>query len=629
MSDPFEPESDSELEPDDSFRHEGEGDLEATSETEIESASATETDEHSLADKSPTPAPDTDSESESETDAVPAPAPKLERLQKILAQAGVASRRHAEQLIAEGRVQVNGQVVTTLGSKADPARDHIRVDGKLLHGAERLRYFMLNKPRGFVTTVSDPEGRPTVMQFFDKTRERVFPVGRLDYESEGLLLMTNDGELANKLTRAASGVEKTYLVKVSGQPAEEELERLREGVRIDRAGPGEGKVHTAPAQIRRVRQGDNPWFEVVLIEGRNRELRKMFQEIGHYVEKIRRVGYGPLVLDVEPGEARELDAQELDALRRAAEGRRKPAKPFRAKEHSDPPRGRDDARKRPPAKPFRDDSGSGRSFTKRAAPPFGERAGKPREDRLNAGRPRVFGDRPSGRPPRTGQSGPDRTRDDRPRSDRPGPDRFRPDRSRPDGTRDDRRGFSQRPAHRDKRDDRKSFEPRSAPPFREREGRPRSDRPNAGRPRTFGDRPSERPARPAWRDERREPSGSRQPREANRERFAGGERRERSAKSGPPRSAGFDRRPASDRPRSTERSRGPARDQGDSGFSRREPGGEFRGRSGKPGGKTGKPDSRPRPQARFAADKRSSGTRPQKTNRPGGGSKSRRPFPPR
>jgi len=250
---------------------------------------------------------------------------KLERLQKILAQAGVASRRHAETLITEGRVQVNGKVVTELGTKADAARDHIRVDGKLLQGSERLRYFMLNKPRGFVTTVSDPEGRPTVMQFFAKARERLYPVGRLDYLSEGLLLVTNDGDLANKLTRAAAGVEKTYLVKVSGEPAEEDLDRLRSGVGIERGKPGSGKVHTAPAQIRKVRQGDNPWYEVVIIEGRNRELRKMFEEIGHHVEKIRRVGYGPLVLDIEPGKMRELEAEELLDLRKAADGKlRKP-----------------------------------------------------------------------------------------------------------------------------------------------------------------------------------------------------------------------------------------------------------------------------------------------------------------
>jgi 23S rRNA pseudouridine2605 synthase len=265
---------------------------------------------------------DTDEEDEAEFPAVARPEAKQERLQKILSQAGIASRRRAEMLITEGRVQINGTVVTTLGTKADPEHDHIRVDGKLLHGAERLRYFVLNKPKGFVTTVSDPEGRPTVMQFFQKMPERLYPVGRLDYQSEGLLLVTNDGDLANRLTKAGSGVEKTYLVKVAGQPTTEELETLRGGVTIERAQPGSKKVFTAPARIRQIRQGDNPWYEVVLIEGRNRELRKMFSAIGHFVEKIRRVGYGPLVLDVEPGVMRELEEEEVAALRLTAEGKR-------------------------------------------------------------------------------------------------------------------------------------------------------------------------------------------------------------------------------------------------------------------------------------------------------------------
>src|SRR5208283_4980520 len=166
------------------------------------------------------------------------PPAQLERLQKILAKAGVASRRKAEEMIEQGRVQVNGKVVTVLGSKADAERDHIRVDGKLLHGAERHRYFVLNKPKGYVTTVSDPEGRATVMEFFAGMPERLYPVGRLDYQSEGLLLMTNDGELANLLTKAGSGVEKTYLVKVAGQPSVEDLERVRQGVEIEREHPG-------------------------------------------------------------------------------------------------------------------------------------------------------------------------------------------------------------------------------------------------------------------------------------------------------------------------------------------------------------------------------------------------------
>ena len=244
-----------------------------------------------------------------------------QRLQKIIAAAGVTSRRKAEELITNGFVQVNGQLVTELGTKADLERDHIRVNGKLLQGVERHRYYMLNKPRGYVTTVSDPEKRPTVMQFFERVKNagRVYPVGRLDYLSEGLILMTNDGALANLLTKASTQVEKTYLVKVSGQPAEAALEQLRTGVMIEkgRYGSREGRVRTAPVKIRLIREGENPWYELVLIEGRNRELRKMFEEVGHHVEKIRRVGFGPLILDLPPGELRELDEQEIAALERA------------------------------------------------------------------------------------------------------------------------------------------------------------------------------------------------------------------------------------------------------------------------------------------------------------------------
>jgi 23S rRNA pseudouridine2605 synthase len=241
------------------------------------------------------------------------------RLQKIIADAGITSRRKAEELILAGRVQVNGQIVTELGTKADPERDHIRIDGKLLQGAQKHRYYLLNKPKGFVTTVSDPEGRPTVMEFVKGVGTRVYPVGRLDYNSEGLLLLTNDGELANALTRAASKVRKTYLVKVSGKPAESALDQLRSGIMIERGKPGskQGRVMTAPAEIRLVRDGENPWYEMTLIEGRNREIRKMFEEIGHHVEKIRRVEYGPLVLDIAPGEIRELSQKEVEELRRA------------------------------------------------------------------------------------------------------------------------------------------------------------------------------------------------------------------------------------------------------------------------------------------------------------------------
>jgi 23S rRNA pseudouridine2605 synthase len=240
-----------------------------------------------------------------------------ERLQKIIAAAGISSRRKAEELIAQGRVTVNGQVITELGSKADPQRDHIKVDGKLLRGAERHIYLLLNKPRGYVTTVADPEGRPTVMDLVKHVGERIYPVGRLDYGSEGLLLMTNDGELANFLTRAASHVPKTYLVKVAGQASEEDINKLRHGLRIGSKPGMRGMqaVRTAPAQVNIVREGENPWYEVTLIEGKNRQIRRMFEEIGHHVEKIKRVRYGSLRLDVEPGKFRELTAHEVAALR--------------------------------------------------------------------------------------------------------------------------------------------------------------------------------------------------------------------------------------------------------------------------------------------------------------------------
>ena len=258
--------------------------------------------------------------------------PRGERLQKILAAAGIASRRKSEELILEGRVQVNGKVVTELGTRADLDHDHIRVDGKLLHGKEEQRYYMVNKPRGYVTTLSDPEKRPTVMELMAKKRGphgdvvRLYPVGRLDYLSEGLLLMTNDGDLANKLSKAAAGVEKTYLVKVAGVPTAESLDQLRRGIMIDRGRLNEvrsgrrDRVITAPAKVEQVRGGDNPWFELTLTEGRNRQLRKMFEEIGHHVEKIRRIGYGALRLDVAPGEFRELTPGEVTALGRAARG---------------------------------------------------------------------------------------------------------------------------------------------------------------------------------------------------------------------------------------------------------------------------------------------------------------------
>lgn len=268
----------------------------------------------------------------------------IERLQKIIAAAGIASRRHAEELITSGRVSVNGAIVSELGSKADPERDHIRVDGKLLHGRERHVYLVLNKPKGYVTTVTDPERRPTVMNLVRGVGARVYPVGRLDYLSEGLLLMTNDGALVARLMHASTHVPKTYWVKVSGTPPEEAIEKLRRGIVLPaglrrgekktypvspprlRSGqspsgktrvgqPREKAVKTAPARIRLLREAANPWYEVTLIEGRNRQIRRMFEQVGHHVEKIKRVRYGPLELDVETGKFRPLTPTEVGRLK--------------------------------------------------------------------------------------------------------------------------------------------------------------------------------------------------------------------------------------------------------------------------------------------------------------------------
>ncbi len=239
----------------------------------------------------------------------------LERLQKILSRAGITSRRKAEELILAGRVTVNGKVVRELGSKADLDTDHIKVDGKLARPPKQLVYLALNKPRGCVTTMYDPEGRPKVVDLLKGVRERVYPVGRLDFHSEGLLLLTNDGDFANLLMKASSEMPKTYWVKASGRPQEAELEKLRRGIRLD------GRL-TAPAKIRLLRDAPNPWFEVVLIEGRQNQIRRMFARIGHPVEKLKRVKIGFLELgDLRPGEFQSLTPQEVERFKRLQPGR--------------------------------------------------------------------------------------------------------------------------------------------------------------------------------------------------------------------------------------------------------------------------------------------------------------------
>jgi 23S rRNA pseudouridine2605 synthase len=239
---------------------------------------------------------------------------ELERLQKIIAHAGFASRREAETMIREGRVTVNGRVVTELGSKADPARDHVKVDGKLITRAETHRYILLYKPKEVMTTVDDPQGRRTVIDLVPGVRERIYPVGRLDYYSEGLILLTNDGDLAFKVSHPKHGSVKKYHVKVRGVPQDRIVEKLQRGITID------GK-RTLPCEIARMKttgRGDdegNSWFEVRLREGRTQQIRKMFQAVGHPVSKLRRVAIGPLSdPKLTPGDWRELTPKEVKML---------------------------------------------------------------------------------------------------------------------------------------------------------------------------------------------------------------------------------------------------------------------------------------------------------------------------
>ena len=239
---------------------------------------------------------------------------QLERLQKIIAHAGFASRREAETMIREGKVTVNGRVVTELGSKADPLRDHIKVDGKLITRAEPHRYILLYKPKEVMTTVEDPQGRRTVIDLVRGIRERIYPVGRLDFQSEGLVLLTNDGELAFKVSHPTHGSVKTYHVKVRGVPEDRIVDKLQRGITI------EGK-RTLPCEIARMKttgkrdDEGNSWFEVKLREGRTQQIRKMFKAMGHPVSKLKRVAIGPISdPKLTAGVWRELTKQEVKML---------------------------------------------------------------------------------------------------------------------------------------------------------------------------------------------------------------------------------------------------------------------------------------------------------------------------
>jgi len=237
------------------------------------------------------------------------------RLQKILSQAGVASRRAAEKLIADGRVMVNGRTVSEMGIKADPGVDDIRVDGRRVKSAARVRYILLNKPKGYITTRSDPERRRTVIDLLGGVREYVYPVGRLDYDSEGLLLLTNDGDLAARLTHPRHGVERTYEARVAGTPDEEALTRLRKGIPLD-------GHRTLPATVVLVpprRRDEDAVLLLTIREGRNRQVRRMCEAVGHPVQSLKRTQVGPIAdRRLKPGDWRELRADEIAALKKAA-----------------------------------------------------------------------------------------------------------------------------------------------------------------------------------------------------------------------------------------------------------------------------------------------------------------------
>ena len=239
-----------------------------------------------------------------------------QRLQKLIAAAGISSRRHAEELITAGNVTVNGKLITELGAKADPDRDHIKVKGKLINPQLQRHekvYVLLNKPKGYLTSLSDPEDRPLVINLIPASLGRLHPVGRLDFNTEGLLILTNDGELTNVITAAKNQVAKIYRVKVKGIPSDKAIERLRRGVSID-----EGE-RAAPVEIRKLRRSEsNSWFEVVLHEGRNQQIRRMFDAIGHSVVKLARTQIGPVTDErLRVGEWRMLTTVEVKKLMKA------------------------------------------------------------------------------------------------------------------------------------------------------------------------------------------------------------------------------------------------------------------------------------------------------------------------
>jgi pseudouridine synthase len=232
-----------------------------------------------------------------------------ERLQKVISHAGIVSRREAERLIVDGRVVVNGCVVTKLGTKVDPRCDVIKVDGRLVKSFPEKVYIVLNKPAGYVSTLKDPQGRPVIMDLLDDINTRVYPVGRLDYDAEGLLLLTNDGELAHRLQHPRYKIRRTYEVKVKDVPTDDALSRVRKGIRLE-----DGV--TLPAKVTFLKKTmKNCWLKITLSEGRNRQVKRMFEALSHPVMKIKRVKFGALGLgSLKRGQYRHLVKDEVKKL---------------------------------------------------------------------------------------------------------------------------------------------------------------------------------------------------------------------------------------------------------------------------------------------------------------------------
>jgi len=233
----------------------------------------------------------------------------LERLQKVISHAGIASRREAERLITAGRVVVNGSIVTQLGTKVDPTRDKVKVDGRLVKSFPEGVGIVVNKPVGYVSTLKDPQERPVVTDLLDRITTRVFPVGRLDYDAEGLLLLTNDGELAHRLQHPRYKISRTYEVKIKDVPTDDELSRLRKGVKLEDG-------ITLPAKVTFLKKAmKNCWLKITIYEGRNRQVKRMCAAIGHPVIKLKRVRFGPLSLgSVLRGQYRYLTEGEVRKL---------------------------------------------------------------------------------------------------------------------------------------------------------------------------------------------------------------------------------------------------------------------------------------------------------------------------